>query len=97
LLKETVMGWEITDIRILEGAGSASVFQFEVAIADAYARHLLAGDGVVLDGSRVRVNRQAEIRRRLAAAGLDAEGFIGYLAAAVSSRVQDRLAAQSAA
>ena len=91
------MGWEITEIKIIEGAGSASVFQFEVAIADVDARQLLSGDGVVLEGRRVRVNRQAELRRRLVAAGLDAEGFIRQLTEAVGSRVHERLAVQSAA
>lgn len=92
------MGWEITEIRIIEGAGSASVFQFEVAVADADSRQLLAGDGIVLNGNRVRVNRQAELRRRLTAAGLDAEWVIRHLAEAVGNRVQqERFAAQSAA
>lgn len=80
------MGWEITDIRIIEDAGNASVFQFEAAVGDAHSRRLMAGDGFIRDDGRVHINRQAELRRKVASAGLDPEGFLHRLSEMVSYR-----------
>lgn len=91
------MGWELTVLSLDNTGGRACPFQYEVVLSsgETQASRVLRGDGIVLDGGRVRFNRQADVVRSCEGLGIGSDDLLNQLAGAVADKVRNRTAIQA--
>lgn len=90
------MGWELTLLSVEPTSGRARPFQFEIVVTSDHSQsaRLLRGDGILLDGQRVRFNRQADMVRSFQGLGLGSDDLLRQLAITVVDRAEHRPLAQ---
>lgn len=90
------MGWELTLLSVDHTGGRARPFQFEIVFTGEQSQpaSLLRGDGILLDGQRVRFNRQADMVQSFQGLGLGSEDLLNQLASKVVDRAERRPVAQ---
>jgi len=76
-----MMGWELTNFRLDSQGCEACAFHFEVVFTGSLNQPecLYRGDGILINGGRVRVNREDDLKTALSGVGVDPQSFIQQL------------------
>lgn len=91
------MGWELANFRLDTGGQTASSFHFEVVFTGScnQAECLYRGDGMLIPGGRVRLNREQDLAAAVDGLGLDTEAFKRHLAEWILQESQPREPSQA--